>query len=204
MHCHSRVGTHRLSSATIALKFLELIDLLDNGDGPIDTRYIRIGRLPLSIYLNFDSLLERWIGTGSGRVPSRVEKRNGAFFRWEKLTTNRPPARAAAGGMRHGPEYQEAGIAAGGGAALAGRPHPRTRAAGHRAGGARGARECLGRRPLPARGRAPRVSQRLEGAHPDWAHRPAGAHAAARDVVQGERRPGVDVGRRPTLPAPAP
>jgi hypothetical protein len=36
-----------------------------------------------------------------------VEKRNGAFFRLVKCTTNRPPWQAATGGMRHGPQYQE-------------------------------------------------------------------------------------------------
>jgi len=44
-----------------------------------------------------------------GSVPSRVEKRNGAFFRLVKCTTNRPPWQAATGGMRHGQRYQEAG-----------------------------------------------------------------------------------------------
>src|SRR5262245_11257880 len=34
---------------------------------------------------------------GSGRVPSLVEKRNGAFFRLVQLTTNAPPGRAATG-----------------------------------------------------------------------------------------------------------
>ena len=45
------------------------------------------------------------------RVASPVmwKKRNGAFFRLVKLTTNVPPARAAIGGTRHGQEYQEAG-----------------------------------------------------------------------------------------------
>jgi hypothetical protein len=41
-----------------------------------------------------------------------VEKRNGAFFRLAKLTTNRPPGRAATGGTRHGPDYQEANTTA--------------------------------------------------------------------------------------------
>src|SRR2546428_3879389 len=37
------------------------------------------------------------------------KKRNGAFFRWVKSTTNAPPARAATGGTRHGQGYQQAG-----------------------------------------------------------------------------------------------
>jgi len=39
--------------------------------------------------------------------PDWCGKGSGAFFRWKKLTTNRPPARAATGGMRHGRGYQE-------------------------------------------------------------------------------------------------
>ena len=42
-----------------------------------------------------------------GSCPDWCGKGSGAFFLWKKLTTNRPPARAATGGMRHGRGYQE-------------------------------------------------------------------------------------------------
>ena len=52
--------------------------------------------------------------SGVGHVPVLVEKRNGAFFRLVKCTTNAPPCRAATGGTRHGQGYQ--GRSAGAGA----------------------------------------------------------------------------------------
>ena len=63
----------------------------------------------------------RWAGDVSEqphyRTPVVVsrsvwKKRSGAFFRLVKCTTSRPPGRAATGGTRHGPEYQEAGRSA--------------------------------------------------------------------------------------------
>lgn len=44
----------------------------------------------------------------SGSCPDSCGKRKCRILPVGKLTTNHPPARAAAGGMRHGAEYQEA------------------------------------------------------------------------------------------------
>ena len=60
------------------------------------------------------SALNMHCGFQPGRVPIGVEKRNGAFFRWRRLTTTiRPPGRATSGGTRHGQGYQEVGAGAG-------------------------------------------------------------------------------------------
>jgi hypothetical protein len=47
-----------------------------------------------------------------GRVPVVVEKRKGRILPVSGSTTNRPPGRAATGGMRHGRGYQEGAPAA--------------------------------------------------------------------------------------------
>ena len=39
--------------------------------------------------------------------PVMWKKRNGAFFRLVKCTTNWPPGKAATGGTRHGEGYQQ-------------------------------------------------------------------------------------------------
>jgi len=60
----------------------------------------------------YASVTQRLATSVIGRVPVLVEKRNGAFFRLVKCTTNAPPARAATGGTRHGQGYQQAGRSA--------------------------------------------------------------------------------------------
>jgi hypothetical protein len=62
--------------------------------------------------LKFRNDVDYWIATQRGGVPIRVEIEKWRILPVGCSTTNRPPGKAAAGGMRHGEEYQEVGAAA--------------------------------------------------------------------------------------------